>query len=426
MPSAQVINLNPTKETEPTSLEKTLTAFSKRNRENQLEKRETDELKDIYGEYQRDGQNLEKAIMSIQSRQGISPSTRVSSVKQLLEFQEHNGKLQKQAKEAAEKAEKKSQQDVIAKDLEQKLNLSPEQAQAYAANPSLLKTAFPKEPKVNQADRPIDPDQQKRIDGVLDSPHWDKASLSQKQQMLSRAGVSKSNQEATLDPIGKEMEIDNLRTKKITEGQAVSDLAFVEDQALKYPALLAREQTVQEADILNEKGVTGSNWDLAMQKAGLLQFTSDGYRIFASHAKEMVKNANIKSVIGSQISQMEFGFFRDATISERFSKEANRQIIKKEKLALRYDKLYADITRKMIEENGGEIPVGIQRKVNEEFGRQAEKISKEVRECAIDFNAIQNVPSGKVLMYDKKRRPIHVPANEVEKYSKPPFGASLS
>src|SRR3569623_736151 len=96
MPSALVIDLSPTPR-EETALEKTLGGFSKRHRQNQLDTEETDALKDIYKQYQQDGQNLEKTIQDIQTRPGLSPTTRVNTVNQLLQFQKHNAQLIKDA-----------------------------------------------------------------------------------------------------------------------------------------------------------------------------------------------------------------------------------------------------------------------------------------------------------------------------------------
>lgn len=421
MPSAQVIDLNPLPRTEETILEKTVGGFAKRHRENQIDQQETDALKDIYGQYQQDGQNLERAIQAVQTRPGLSPTTRVNTVKQLMDFQKYNGELQKKAKEEASNKAKVA-------DLERRRNLPPGSLAPYEDDPKMAEqiTRPPKEGKKTQASQPIDEDQLRRIQHVESNPEFESASLPKKGKMLRDSGVSKENADSVLKPYAEEAKIDDQRGKVLREGQAKADLAFVEEQTAKAPELAARQHVQEQAAILNEQGVTGDPWDQAMQKLGLLQYTSDGYRVFTSLAKDAVKNQNIKSVIGSQISQMEFGFFRDATINPNFSKEANRQILKKEGLALRYEKLYADITKKKIQENNGQIPERIQAQVNEEFAKQAEKISKEVREAAIDFQAIQHVPKGKVLMYDKKRRPLHVPANEVEKYSKPPYGATLS
>ncbi len=421
MPSAQVIDLNPGPRTEQTSLEKTLSGFSKRHRENQIDTQETDALREIYDQYKKEGGMLEDALIAVQTRPGLSPTTRVNSVKQIMEFQKHNNELQKKAKEEASNKAK------IA-DLEKRRNLIPGSLAAYEDDPKMAEqlTRPEKEGKKTQASQPVDEDQLRRIEHITSKPEFASASLPEKNLMLLKGGVSKENAKSVVDPFAEQSKLGQERASVLTKKQAENDVAFVEEQAAKLPALFQRQQTIEAADALNEEGVTGQAWDQAMQKAGLLQFTSEGFREFASYAKDAVRNQNIKSVVGSQISQMEFGFFRDATISERFSKEANRQILKKEKLALRYEKLYADITKKILEENKGEIPERIQQKVNDEFATQAEKVSKEVREAAIDFDAIQNVPEGKVLMYDKKRRPLHVPANQVEKYSKPPYGATLS
>ncbi len=97
MPSVQVIDLNPSPRTEATPLEQTLSAFSKRQRENQVEAQETDALRQIYGKYKEDGRLLDDAIMDIQTRPGISPTTRVNSINQLLNMQKHNAQLQKDA-----------------------------------------------------------------------------------------------------------------------------------------------------------------------------------------------------------------------------------------------------------------------------------------------------------------------------------------
>ncbi len=93
MPSAQIVDLSPIPRTEPTTLEQTVGSFSKRMRENQ----EGDVLRDIYSQYQQDGKNLEKTLQDIQTRPGISPTTRVSTVNQILQFQKHNQELLKQA-----------------------------------------------------------------------------------------------------------------------------------------------------------------------------------------------------------------------------------------------------------------------------------------------------------------------------------------
>jgi len=239
MPSAQIIDLNPNARTELTSLEKTLGGFSKRMRENQIEKQETDALREIYSQYQEDGKNLEKTIQDIQTKPGISPTTRVNTVKQLMDFQKHNGELQKKAQADAEKAEKKAQQDVIAQDLQEKIGLTPERASAYAANPAFINKVYPKEPKVNQADRSIDADQLSKIDNVMNDPHWEKATIPQKQQLLSRGGVSNANQDSILKAISEDEKINIEKEKtsnKAIESAYKSQEKFINDTTSSYKA----------------------------------------------------------------------------------------------------------------------------------------------------------------------------------------------
>lgn len=423
MPQLQVVDLNPLPRTEKTTLEKTLEGFAGRHRENQIDQQDTDALRDIYGKYQRDGENLQEAIMAIQTRPGISPTTRVNSINQLLEMEKFNNERTKKAQAAVEKAEKKAANEKIIQDIEQRRGLQPGSLAAYVDNPTMA-AQITKPEKSTQASQPINDDQLRRIQHVESRPEFAQADIPQKSKMLRDAGVSKENSSSVLNPYIEQEKIGAERAKTLTKKTAESDQGFYQEQVEAIPRLFRTQETINAANALNEEGVTGKPWDQAMQMAGLLQYTNEGYRQFASYAKEMVKNQNIRSIVGSQISQMEFGFFRDATISERFSKEANRQILRKEQAALRYEKLYADITKSLVEQNGGVIPERLQEKVNEEFARQSPKIAKEVKEAAADFEAIQNVPKGKVLMYDKKRRPLHVPANEVEKYTK--LGASLS
>ncbi len=152
MPSAQVINLNPEPRTELTPLEKTLSGFAKRNRENQIEKQDTDTLRDIYGEYQRDGKNIENAMINIQTRPGLSPTARVSAAKQLSDFHKHNFELQTQAKKDMDKANliqaklDKEEADKAAKlqsnrrkiaHIEQQRGLEPGSLSAYEDDPKM-------------------------------------------------------------------------------------------------------------------------------------------------------------------------------------------------------------------------------------------------------------------------------------------------
>lgn len=431
MPSPNVLDLSPTPRRNQTGLEKVIEGYAEGRRRGN----EADELKNIYEKYKEEGMGLEQKIQEIRTNPKIGNATKASAVSDLTTIANINAKKQEMALKEYEKDQKvkakiqeqENNKQKIA-DIEKRRNLEEGSLSAYQDDPKMAEQISrpPREGKGNQADRPIAPDQLQKIQDVENNPQFEKASNADKQKMLRNGLVSKENIDSVMKPYIEEGKPGQKRQEVLAGKQAEEDIKFVADQTGKIPSLKAKQSTIESADVLNEKGVTGQPWDQAMQKAGLLQYTSEGYREFSSYAKEMIKNQNIKNIVGSQISQLEFQFFRDATISERFSKEANRQILKKEKLALRMEKLYADITEKILAENEGDIPERIQTLVNREFENQSKKLTKELKETSTDFNAIQNVPPGKVLMYDKKRRPLHVPANEVEKYSKPPYGATLS
>ena len=189
MPSAQVIDLSPMPRTETTNLEKTLSAFSQRQRENQVQQRESDALSDIYKEYQQDGQNLEKTIFDIQSRPGISPTTRVNTIKQLVEFREHNTKLQKEAKEASDKANQ-------VRAIEKQRGLEPGSLSEFDSNPALANQVT-KQPKEAQANKPIVREQQANINAARNDPAWENANDYQRYQIMTgKYNVSKENAEA--------------------------------------------------------------------------------------------------------------------------------------------------------------------------------------------------------------------------------------
>lgn len=429
MPSLQTVDLSPTPRTRETTLEQTLGAFSNRMSQNQAQRQDTDALSSIYAQYKQDGENLSNTLRAVQTNPNLSPSARVSTIDQLLKFQQHNAQLQKTAQkqqEAKAKAEQ-AQRDVEDSEaqtayIEEQRGLAPGSLKAFKGNPGLAER-LTNPGKKTQASQPIDEDQWKRIEHTRKQPGFNELSPDEQNLAFLGNGVSKENSAAIIKPRvdqakidAKKPNLDLLRDVKQAELQAKADYDFYADQVSQFPALEAERRTLDRAEELSAEGVTGHLSDQVLEKAGLMQFTSDGRREFTSLAKDAVKNQNIKSVIGSQISQMEFGFFRDATINPNFSQSANERIIKKEKLANRYKQLYADITKSLVDQNGGKIPVNLTAKVNDLYKVQAEKISKELREVAAEYEAIQNVPDGYILMYDDKRRPLHVPENEAKKY----------
>lgn len=383
------INFIPAGPREPTGLENLLSGYAKRDMEIQTEANDADHLDKILSQHMGDQKNIQGAIQAIHKNPSISPAKKVAEIKRLTEFNEFNQELQRKAKADADRSA------------------------AIAA----------RQPRENQADRPIKDEQLQRIQQVEATQAYKDADVAEKERLLRNNGVSKENIEGVTKTFRELAKPELKRQEVIAVEEAKDDAAFAQELAENDQRIFRTQQTLDEAVKLTDENVTGGLWDQAMQRAGLLQFTSEGFRQYSSYAKEMVKNQNIRNIVGSQISQMEFQFFRDATISERFSQEANRAILRKEQAALRYEKLYGDIGKDLIAKNGGKTPQRFREKVNAEFAKQSPKIAQEIKDAAADFEAIQNTPKGYVLMYDDKRRPLHVKENEVQQAIE--AGASL-
>lgn len=423
MPQIQTFDLAARPRTEPTSFERTVSAFANRQRENQLERQDTDALSEIYSQYKNQSQTIDDALMAVQTKQGLSPTARVHAANHLMEMKKTNHELQKATQAQKEKQDAADRKKAQVRDIEKKRGLEEGSLSAYDDNPNLANSISKPAASV-QSEKPITDEQLSKIRNIRSQEGFSELSPSEQYRALTDAGVSRANAEAEAKLRAEELKGQNAREAEIGKKSAISDFDFVQDQVQKEPDLFKRKDTLQAANKLNSEGVTGGLWDQAMQRAGLLQFNTQGYREFASYAKDAIKNQNIKSIVGSQISQMEFQFFRDATISERFSQAANEQIIKKEMLAIQYEELYGDITKRIIEQNNGKIPEGIQSKVNSIFAEESKKISNKVRKAKINFDAVQKVPEGKVLMFDKERNPIHVDEDKVKWASD--NGATLS
>ena len=168
MPQLQVVDLSPIPRKELTSLEKTLSSFSDQMISNRQDQQDSDALRDIYDKYRNDGRNLEDALMAIQTRPGISPSARVNSVNQLLQFQRYNDEYQRKAKADYEKAEKKANNEKIIQDIEQRRGLQPGELAAYVDNPTMA-AQITKPEKGTQASQPINDDQLRRIQYLIRS-----------------------------------------------------------------------------------------------------------------------------------------------------------------------------------------------------------------------------------------------------------------
>ena len=122
-------------------LGETIGAYIGDRTEKLKERKESDALKDIYEQYKNDGKNLEDAIWNINTRTGISPTSRVNTVNQLLKFKEHNTNLQSKFKE--DEAKKKQ-----VRGIEKSRGLPEGSLADYETNPALAE-------KVTKPEKPL-------------------------------------------------------------------------------------------------------------------------------------------------------------------------------------------------------------------------------------------------------------------------------
>lgn len=115
MPSAQVIDLNPNPRTETTPLEKIMSSFAGRYRQNQIEEQDADALSKIYKQYQQEGNGIDQTLQALQTTTGISPTRRVQETNRLMEIKKIN-----EHKQQAAQAElsKKTANELKQKELE--------------------------------------------------------------------------------------------------------------------------------------------------------------------------------------------------------------------------------------------------------------------------------------------------------------------
>ena len=374
MPSAQVIDLNPNPRTELTPLEKTLSSFSKRNRQLQVEEQESDALRSIYEQYKQDGSNLQDTLMEIQTRPGISPTTRVNTIKQLTEFQKHNSEIQnKIQKEAAKKAK--------VADLEKRRNLTPGSLAAYEDDPKMAEQVT-RPDKGTQASRPIPEDQLKRIMHVESLPEFEGATLPVKAKMLRDSGVSKENTDSVLKPYGEEAKMENeAKTLERTESKAFHKESEKFDEEVNKAATSAKHQLAAIED--SRKALASGNvkpsslanifrgMGVAGDKISNALISSDEATIQASIPAFLEGR---KELFGVRLSDADLSLLQDKLPDMGKSREANTAIINLMQKASQASILKSEIAKQIKKNNGGLRPLGFRDMVDEVFDQKIKPV----------------------------------------------------
>ncbi len=394
MPSAQVIDLNPHPRTETTPLEKTLSAFSQRTRENQLQKQESDALSQIYKEYQQDGQNLEKTLMDIQTRPGISPTTRVNTVNQLINFQKHNAELQKTTQkqmedqrkqlEASEKKIKEMEANKrIISDLEKRRGLQEGALAAYENDPKMAEQVSrpPKEkgPLGGLGGTPLSEEEASAIETVIrenpDASPEDLEIAFNKSKipiapgrisniLESRRRAAEANQKNTIEEkkLNRKEELDFHRDTQKFDEELSKNLKNAKKQ----------NDTIKTIEKAVASGnVTPSSWANIFKGFGEIGDKISKAVLNKDEAALMSSIPNLlegwKEVFGVRLSDADLRVLQDKLPDIGKSPEANRAILKILKKYGEQNILRGDIAADIKKKNKGLRPLGYAEKIEERF-----------------------------------------------------------
>lgn len=212
------------------------------------------------------------------------------------------------------------------------------------------------------------------------------------------------------------------REQHLQSAQAQADVKYNQslEEASKQHAL--KEQTLSRLDQLNKKGVTGKPYEKLLEKAGLVNLTSEGRREFAADVKNLI--TDIRSILGAQFTGFEFQTILNAYPSADFSKEANDAIIRNLKDFQDIKSKEVEFAREIKKENGGKLPIDFQSKVNEKVHNYALSKLPSIKQNTIEImNNEYKIPKGNTLMFDDRGQPLNVPDDQITKYLE--LGASL-
>ncbi len=389
MPGAQVIDLSPIPRTKETNLEKTLEGFSKRHRENQIDTQETDALRDIYSKYQNDGKNLEDALIDIQTRPGLSPTTRVNSVKQLMEFQKHNGELQKKAQADAEKAKKAADNNVIISDIEKNRGLPPGSGAAYVSDPKMFEqmTRPPKQtnPIGGLGGIALTPEESNKIAKVVkENPN---ASAEELEIEFNRAGILPGRTGKILESRRRSEEYNTKNKVEENKLTRKEELEFHKesqkyDEELNKATKIAKNQadTIKTIDqALKSKNVKPLSISNLFKGFGTI---GDKISNAALNGDQATLQASIpallegwKEVFGVRLSDADLRILQDKLPGLGNSLEANQAILKVMKKYSKMTLLRSKIATQIKNENKGLRPLNYANKVEQRFDEMTAPVS---------------------------------------------------
>jgi hypothetical protein len=329
MPAAQVINLN-APEGNPSPMERTAESFSQRYMENRDKQRESDALKAIYGKYQGEAQMIQKRAQDINSDPNISPSMKVQSVNQMVQFEKYNQEIQKRVRDEMDK-----ENEINAVEDYRGLDRGTLKGFKGKANLAATITKPANEPRKTQASQPIDAGQLDILKRVRETDEFKKASLSGKHQILTSNNVSKENSDAEVKYYAEEEKLNAKNKKnemdynyKVHKDSEEYDAGIVKEKKAAEHQLNALKdvskaiENVKPASLANIFRTIGGE---AGKKVSDALLSKDQAKIQASIPSFLEGR---KELFGVRLSDADLALLSDKLPDMGKSKEANKAIIK--------------------------------------------------------------------------------------------------
>jgi hypothetical protein len=276
----------------------------------------------------------------------------------------------------------RNQNKKIIEDIEDKRQLPRGSGSAYIDDPKMFEqvTRPPKEEKKTQASQPIAPEQLDKIKTVRESQKFQRATPSQKYQMLTDSGVSRENAKAEADVFTEEFKTEKEgeeRREKIKHEYHKESKDYDKELINKYKTAKREYSTIKDLEKRIDK-VTPKSMANLLRGFGTVgdklanAFLSKDQAAIQAAIPEFLEGK--KEIFGVRLSDADLKIVQDKLVDIGKNPEANKTILRvmkkyAEQAMLRY-RVATDIKK----QNGGLRPLGFDDQVEERFEEMIEPV----------------------------------------------------
>ena len=246
------------------------------------------------------------------------------------------------------------------------------------------------------------------------------ATPAQKAKLYANSSIPESSYKTRLE-LEQEEAKPGIYETEATKAQAKADIEYGNSIQEKGAESRSKTQGLLKAkNLVNESG-GGSLTDQALEKIGLIKFTSANRRELAALKKGQMRD--LKTILGSQFSTVEFQTIEKSYFNENYGKDANLAIINNQLAIEALVQRESEVAAELLEESGGKPIPNYQAKVNQRLMKDAQPL---VAQMKADNATIVRDPAylkdeynftltpGNVLMFTPDGRPMDVPPKDVE------------